>query len=31
MRINEPVTNEEYVLPDGEVIITHTNPQSRIR
>lgn len=30
MRLNGPVTDAEYVLPDGEVIITHTDPQSRI-
>ncbi|MDY6944696.1 MAG: methyl-accepting chemotaxis protein [Pseudomonadota bacterium] len=30
MRVNEPVTDAEYVLPDGEVIITHTDPTSRI-
>lgn len=30
MRNNQPVTNEEYVLPDDEVIITHTDPSSRI-
>ncbi|HWI14100.1 MAG TPA: PAS domain-containing protein, partial [Burkholderiales bacterium] len=25
MRLNMPVTNQEYVLPDGEVIVTRTN------
>jgi aerotaxis receptor len=30
MRINQPVTGEEYVLPDGEVIITRTDLDSRI-
>jgi len=30
MRLNEPVTNVEYILPDGEVIITHTDTSSRI-
>lgn len=30
MRNNQPVTNEEYVLAEGEVIITHTDPDSRI-
>ncbi len=30
MRINQPVTDEEYVLPDGEVIITRTDLDSRI-
>jgi len=30
MRINLPVTNDEYVLSDDEVIITHTDPSSRI-
>ncbi len=30
MRINEPVTGEEYVLPPGEVIITRTDVQGRI-
>jgi aerotaxis receptor len=30
MRNNGPVTAAEYVLPDGEVIITHTDPSSRI-
>ncbi len=30
MRNNGPVTNAEYVLPAGEVIITHTDPDSRI-
>jgi aerotaxis receptor len=30
MRNNQPVTNHEYVVPDGEVIITHTDPSSRI-
>ena len=30
MRMNGPVTNAEYVLPEGEVIITHTDPSSRI-
>jgi aerotaxis receptor len=30
MRVNLPVTNEEYVLPAGEVIITRTDVQSRI-
>jgi aerotaxis receptor len=30
MRMNGPVTNAEYVLPEGEVIITHTDTSSRI-
>lgn len=30
MRNNQPVTDEEYVLPDGEVIITRTDLDSRI-
>lgn len=30
MRNNGPVTQAEYVLPDGEVIITHTDTSSRI-
>jgi aerotaxis receptor len=30
MRMNGPVTNAEYILPDDEVIITHTDPSSRI-
>jgi aerotaxis receptor len=30
MRNNQPVTNDEYVVPEGEVIITHTDPSSRI-
>lgn len=30
MRNNGPLTNAEYVLPAGEVIITHTDPDSRI-
>jgi aerotaxis receptor len=30
MRYNGPVTNEEYVLPDGEVIITRTDVGGRI-
>lgn len=30
MRDNGPVTDVEYVLPDGEVIITHTDTSSRI-
>jgi aerotaxis receptor len=30
MRNNQPITNEEYVLPDGEVIITRTDLDSRI-
>jgi aerotaxis receptor len=30
MRNNQPVTAEEYVVPEGEVIITHTDPSSRI-
>ena len=30
MRMNGPVTNQEYILPDEEVIITHTDPSSRI-
>jgi aerotaxis receptor len=30
MRNNGPVTNIEYVLPDDEVIITHTDVDSRI-
>lgn len=30
MRNNQPVTNEEYVLSDDEVIITHTDTSSRI-
>jgi len=28
--MNGPVTQAEYVLPDDEVIITHTDPSSRI-
>lgn len=28
--MNGPVTQDEYVLPDDEVIITHTDPASRI-
>jgi len=30
MRINTPVTNEEYVLPEGEVIVSRTDPKGRI-
>lgn len=30
MRNNGSVTNEEYLVPEGEVIITHTDPSSRI-
>lgn len=30
MRNNGPITNEEYLVPEGEVIITHTDPSSRI-
>jgi aerotaxis receptor len=30
MRVNLPITDEEYVLPEGEVIITRTDVQSRI-
>jgi len=30
MRLNEPVTNDEYVLPDDEVIITRTDVGGRI-
>lgn len=30
MRHNGPVIHAEYVLPDGEVIITHTDTDSRI-
>ena len=30
MRNNQPVTQNEYVLPDDEVIITHTDIASRI-
>lgn len=30
MRHNGPVTKAEYVVPEGEVIITHTDPSSRI-
>ncbi|MDY0067313.1 MAG: methyl-accepting chemotaxis protein [Steroidobacteraceae bacterium] len=30
MRVNEPVTNDEYVLPEGEVIITRTDVHGRI-
>lgn len=30
MRVNLPTTADEYVLPDGEVIITRTDVQSRI-
>lgn len=30
MRDNQPITNEEYVLPDDEVIITHTDASSVI-
>lgn len=30
MRMNGPVTEAEYVLPDNEVIITHTDRASRI-
>ena len=30
MRNNGPLTNAEYVLPADEVIITHTDPDSRI-
>jgi aerotaxis receptor len=30
MRNNQPISNEEYVLPDDEVIITHTDTSSHI-
>ncbi|MGE0115165.1 MAG: methyl-accepting chemotaxis protein [Steroidobacteraceae bacterium] len=30
MRNNQPVNDEEYVLPDDEVIITHTDTSGRI-
>lgn len=30
MRINQPVTDGEYVLPEGEVIVTRTDVQSLI-
>ncbi len=30
MRVNVPVTNEEYVLPEGEVIVSRTDPKGRI-
>ena len=30
MRDNGPVNDREYVVPDDEVIITHTDPSSRI-
>lgn len=30
MRINEPITNVEYVLPEGEVIITRTDIHGNI-
>ena len=30
MRVNLPVTNDEYVLPDGEVIVTRTDLKGRI-
>lgn len=30
MRLNEPITNDEYVLPDGDVIITRTDVHGRI-
>jgi aerotaxis receptor len=30
MRLNQPTTAEEYVLPDGEVIITRTDVHGRI-
>lgn len=30
MRMNGPITQAEYVLPDDEVIITHTDSSSRI-
>ncbi|MGE0116024.1 MAG: methyl-accepting chemotaxis protein [Steroidobacteraceae bacterium] len=30
MRINQPVTHDEYVLPEGEVIVTRTDTQSLI-
>lgn len=30
MRINMPVTDEEYVLPLGEVIVTRTDLQGNI-
>jgi len=29
MRINMPVTNDEYVLPEGEVIVSRTDPKGR--
>ena len=30
MRLNLPVTNEEYVLPEGEVIVTRTDTRGNI-
>ncbi len=30
MRVNLPITNEEYVLPEGEVIVSRTDPKGRI-
>lgn len=30
MRVNKPITQEEYVLPDGEVIITRTDARGFI-
>jgi len=30
MRVNQPTTADEYILPDGEVIITRTDVNSRI-
>lgn len=30
MRNNGPATNAEYIVPEGEVIITHTDPSSHI-
>jgi aerotaxis receptor len=30
MTVSDRVSDAEYVLPDGEVIITHTDPSSRI-
>ena len=30
MRVNLPVTSQEYVLPNGEVIVTRTDLKGRI-
>ena len=30
MRVNLPVTSDEYVLPEGEVIVTRTDLKGRI-